>query len=380
MVTRHLDCVVAGATALLLATPAVAATSAGQVLSVRHTVEVEHGQDHLPARPSMPLAEQDAVTTAARSRAKLYFRDDSILNLGEKSRVEVEKYLATPGSERTQSIYRLVDGTLRVVVGHSNLEIHTPTALAAARGTHFVVSVNPCSGGHAHSGSDQGGECLDSCLYVLSGTVSLHNLDPKVGNELLVGAGQMSCVESLEPPDPPRALSKQGKKRVIQQTTVMAQTAGDRLTSPLPTQVVRTGSRAVVHTATLSKAAAKRGHWVIASSPPGSAATVADPQAATPAFAADRTGDYVLQLLPEGEEEGATPLRTVVVSSRPDIEMAEVVATPAVVATPGGGETTTLPEPEPETLLDQGAALAVPVTTQEPTEATTPVTLRIQLP
>jgi len=378
MVTRHLSSVVAGAAALVFATPAIAAQPAGQVLAVRHTVEVERGQRHLPAKPSMPLAVEDAVTTAARSRAKLYFRDDSILNLGEKSRVEVEEYLATPGSDRTRSIYRLLDGSMRVVVGRSNLEIHTPTAVAAARGTHFVVTVNRCGDNRSRPGSNHGDECFDSCLYVLSGTVSLHNIDPKVGDELLVGGGQMSCVESLEPPDTPRALSKEGKKRVIQQTTVMAQTAGDRLTSPLPTQVVRTGSRAIIHTATLSETAEKKAHWVIAASPAGSTATVADPQAATPAFTADRSGDYVLQLLPEGEGEGAEPLRTAVVSSRPNIEMPEAAAIPAFASSPGEGEAPVLPEPE--ILIDQDAALALPVAAQEPTEATTPVTLRIQLP
>src|SRR2546428_4020731 len=88
---------------------------------------------------------KDVIETQASSRAKALFQDDRILTVGENSRVEVSEYIYDPANNQRSTILRLFQGKARALVGKlfagrgSRFEIHTPTAVATARGTYFVV-------------------------------------------------------------------------------------------------------------------------------------------------------------------------------------------------------------------------------------------------
>src|SRR5713226_2896099 len=88
---------------------------------------------------------KDVIETQASSRAKALFEDDSILTVGENSRVEVNEFIYDPANNQRSTILRLFQGKARALVGKlfaglgSRFEVHTPTAVAAARGTYFVV-------------------------------------------------------------------------------------------------------------------------------------------------------------------------------------------------------------------------------------------------
>src|SRR2546422_5811776 len=88
---------------------------------------------------------KDVIETQASSRAKALFQDDSILTVGENSRVEVNEFIYDPANNQRSTILRLFQGKARALVGKlfaglgSKFEVHTPTAVAAARGTYFVV-------------------------------------------------------------------------------------------------------------------------------------------------------------------------------------------------------------------------------------------------
>ncbi|HDK82136.1 MAG TPA: hypothetical protein ENH31_06140, partial [Nitrospirae bacterium] len=161
------------------ATASYAGTEAGQVLSVKKDVYVVRDNMKKDAKPKMKLMLKDAVETGKRSRTKLFFSDDSILSLGEKSRVEVEEYLYSPEKKRSKSIYRLLDGSLKVVVGRSDLEIHTPTAVAAARGTVIYIGVDRDADGN-----------LFTWMIVTEGDAILTDLTG-IGEPLPLGAGEM---------------------------------------------------------------------------------------------------------------------------------------------------------------------------------------------
>jgi len=164
---------------------------AGQVLAVKKDVYLIREGNRESAKPQSPLYLKDAVQTAQASRTKLFFRDDSVLNLGPLSQVVVDEYLQAAAGERSQSVYRLVEGSLKVVVGKSKLEIHTPTAVAAARGTKFIVWVEG-SGENAATG-----------LLVLEGEVLLRNVRAAVKGIQKVQMGEMSRVPSSRPPTTP---------------------------------------------------------------------------------------------------------------------------------------------------------------------------------
>src|SRR5881296_4322208 len=119
----------------------------GLYMAVIGKVTVAHvGQPvAVPVKLREDVYFKDVIETQASSRAKALFQDDSILTVGENSRVEVSEYIYDPANNQRSSVLRLIQGKARALVGKlfaglgSKFEVHTPTAVAAARGTYFVV-------------------------------------------------------------------------------------------------------------------------------------------------------------------------------------------------------------------------------------------------
>jgi len=187
---------------LLLSVPAAVFAAdqdkAGNVVSLRGEAVVERADKELPAENKFTLLEMDSVATKEHSRVKMLFRDDSIFNLGAMSKLSVSKYLYNPVDKRAESVYDLLDGKLRAVVGNADLAIKTPTAFAAARGTIFIIWYNPAAN--------------TTGLAVLEGSVVIKNADGSVGGEQTLTAGQMTKVTGKNPPSLPEGF------RIINQT------------------------------------------------------------------------------------------------------------------------------------------------------------------
>jgi len=164
-------------------------TEIGQVLKVKNKAYLIRDGRKNDAEPEMILLHRDIVETDIKSRTQLSFKDDSVLNLGELSRVEVDEYLERPESNRSRAIYRLVDGFLHVVVGRSDLEIHTPTALTAARGTEFIIWVEG-SGDSRHTG-----------IVMMKGEGNVRNAAESIEGAVTLIEGQMTRVFLNEPPE-----------------------------------------------------------------------------------------------------------------------------------------------------------------------------------
>jgi len=90
---------------------------------------------------------KDVIQTQNESRARALFQDDSMLTVGENSRVEIDEYIYNPEVNVRRAIVKLMQGQVRALVSKvfkangSKFEIHTPSAVAAARGTYFTVWV-----------------------------------------------------------------------------------------------------------------------------------------------------------------------------------------------------------------------------------------------
>lgn len=186
-----------------------AAYEAGKVLAVRKKVYLIRNEARTNAEPQMQLFLKDAIETDKKSRAKLFFSDDSILNLGELSRVSVEEYIYSPDRERSKSVYRLVNGYLKVVVGRSDLEIHTKTALTAARGTEFIVWI------------EGRGSSRRTCAFVSGGSITMRNVNEEISGELLVEQGKVSCVPINKPPEFSTLMLPKKVKKLKKKTAVM---------------------------------------------------------------------------------------------------------------------------------------------------------------
>jgi hypothetical protein len=155
--------ITAGVAALLLmASVAGAETLAspshydvGVFTAVEGQVAVIHPdrQTAIPAKLHDNVLFKDVVETERESRTKALLNDDSMLTVGENSRVEVAEHIYDPHKGRRSVVVNLTKGAMRALVGKvfsgsgSKFEVHTPTASAAARGTYFVVfHVNGVSG------------------------------------------------------------------------------------------------------------------------------------------------------------------------------------------------------------------------------------------
>lgn len=177
-------------TALSFMIPAAAfpADKAGDIVYLKGKAEILRQATTLTATLKAPLEETDNVVTKERSRAKLLFRDDSILTLGANSKLFVKKYLQSPESKRAESIYELADGKLKAVVGGGGFQVKTPTAFAAARGTVFAIWY------------DKGSNI--TWVAVTEGEVEIKSSKDGVEGVLTLTAGQASSVPADGPPGP----------------------------------------------------------------------------------------------------------------------------------------------------------------------------------
>jgi len=139
---------------LCLSTPLVWAQEGsddgiGLFTAVQGTVTVTHpgAPNILPVNMHDEVLFKDLIQTRTESRTKAFFEDDSILTVGENSRVEITEHIYNPDRNMRRMIVNLAQGRLRALVAKvfkgpgSAFEIHTPTAVVAARGTYFVVWV-----------------------------------------------------------------------------------------------------------------------------------------------------------------------------------------------------------------------------------------------
>jgi hypothetical protein len=89
-----------------------------------------------------PLA---VIETRGDSRAKVLFADDTIITLGERSRLEMTEQRYQEGSGARAFVAHLTQGSVRVLVRRplsgeqSIFEVHSRTAVATVRGTYFVM-------------------------------------------------------------------------------------------------------------------------------------------------------------------------------------------------------------------------------------------------
>jgi len=119
-----------------------------------HPVRPGEPQTAVPVTLRDKVLFKDIIETQEESRTKALFEDDTLLTVGANSRVEITEYIFDPDRKQRSTIIQLFKGKVRALVGKlfvqkgSKFEIHTPTAVAAARGTYMVMWIeeNPGTG------------------------------------------------------------------------------------------------------------------------------------------------------------------------------------------------------------------------------------------
>jgi hypothetical protein len=155
---------------------AFAADSIGHVLAVKEDAVRDRGGNVEDAKEQMELSSQDNISTKERSRIKLYFSDESILNIGESSDLTIDQYNYKSDAAGAQTILSMATGSLKAVTGKSELIVKTSSAIATARDSDFIIWSNTSQ----------------QCVMCLRGKVNL-TLGSKSTD---VPEGAVGCVEN----------------------------------------------------------------------------------------------------------------------------------------------------------------------------------------
>jgi hypothetical protein len=164
----------------------MAAQEVSKVVAVRGKAVIEREARERDAKVDDGVQIVDQVATREASRIKLLFLDESVLTLGEKSRLSVREYVLKK-DEKGRSIFNLIDGKMRSVVGKSAFEVHTPTVVAAARGTVILF----------HSGVRDGKRF--TTVQCIEGSVGVSSASPGIAGSVILEAGMGITVYENEP-------------------------------------------------------------------------------------------------------------------------------------------------------------------------------------
>jgi len=214
--------------ALLMQTTGAIAQSSqsiGSVTAVQRQVDVIHPDQSSVAMVKLgeSVLFKDTYETKSQSRLKLLFEDDSILSLGENTRLEIAENIYDPAQNRRSTVVKMVNGSVRALVGKifggsgSKFEIHTPTAAAAARGTYFIVWTSK-EGELDPTGVVNIGE---------SGRVAVSNVDPAVEGSVELDRNQYTLVEEGKPPIPAATISPGLLRGLLASTEARDQTISE---------------------------------------------------------------------------------------------------------------------------------------------------------
>ena len=191
---------------LIFAAAGASAEPVASVVAVRGKATVERGSKKLDAQPKTGIELQDTVATAEGSRVKLLFIDDSVLTLAEKSRMSVDTFVHSR-SDRGKSLFNLLDGKMRAVVGKTKFEVKTPTVVAAARGTVILFDTGMLNGQPF------------TRITCLEGIVDVRALTAAPGTPpVLLSPGQSMVVMSGQPLPVPNQLTPAEIEKLKQDT------------------------------------------------------------------------------------------------------------------------------------------------------------------
>lgn len=117
-------------------------SSAGVISALRGTVTLTRGAQNLNAVHGMTVLVGDRIRTGAHGQVTITLRDDTQLELAESSALVITEERVDAHGQRLATRLELLGGLLHSLVRFApgtapNYEVHTPNAVAAARGTTY---------------------------------------------------------------------------------------------------------------------------------------------------------------------------------------------------------------------------------------------------
>jgi hypothetical protein len=126
--------------------PAQERQPAAELIALVGTAEIKSpgNTQFRPAKIKDTLYQQDQIRTLADSRAKLFFKDESILVLSDNTTIDIAKFQLNSQGGRQSALMKILNGSLRFIVTKAasvdkpDFEIEGKTAVMGVRGTDGV--------------------------------------------------------------------------------------------------------------------------------------------------------------------------------------------------------------------------------------------------
>jgi hypothetical protein len=119
----------------------------GRVVEQTGPTEIVRNKKSTPSTVNAPVEMNDTIVTA-RAKAKLEFEDKTTVNITEQSKILIDDFVYDPKKGSGKLAMKMVQGTARYASGQiaknspQNVNITTPTATVAVRGTDFSMTVD----------------------------------------------------------------------------------------------------------------------------------------------------------------------------------------------------------------------------------------------
>lgn len=145
------------ALAVVLAKPALA--EIGKVKSSIGSAVVQRGEVQIPAKSGQDLMPGDWLETGKDGRISLTFVDNTRFSVGPDSRIALKAFEYDPTTQQGSFVAKVERGSIAVVSGRiaktrcggeqpeaaatrCGMQVETPKAVLAVRGTRFVLTVS----------------------------------------------------------------------------------------------------------------------------------------------------------------------------------------------------------------------------------------------
>jgi hypothetical protein len=160
----------------------------GSVLAVRGDVFVESDGSLRPLRANAPIHSGDAIVSD-QGKARIALDDGSVISVGEHARVWIRRYERKAADVKAR--LALMSGALRLLVAKvapdGNFEVETETAVAAVRGTEWLIEATP----------------EQTSVALMSGTVAVSARGRPDATVVLRSPGEGTDVRRGSPPTTP---------------------------------------------------------------------------------------------------------------------------------------------------------------------------------
>lgn len=135
------------AMACALALPAFAAEPIGFVKTLKGSAVVQRGGERVALAVGAPIFRLDLCETGRNASLGISLRDNTLISLGPKTRLTIEEFAFEPVEQKYGLMLRLARGTMQYISGlvaklsPQSVQVTTPTANIAVRGTRFAIRV-----------------------------------------------------------------------------------------------------------------------------------------------------------------------------------------------------------------------------------------------